>query len=426
MSAIIPNETYFDRPAVTPTDDGQPHVLIPGPSPNGSAPEDAAPPFALELDDFIAEKQEGKAALLGTPDDNVLPAGGLAILAALPHKGKTTLAVDLAFHLASGADWLGIPVPQPGRVLIIENEGPREPFRRKLEAKRAAWPHSLEASIHVHVMHWGRFTLADEPCLRDLQYAVQLADVVIADPLTTLGVKGVGSPADTRDFVGLLTNVGYTTNVAWFLLHHFRHGATRGDAAGDELDELSGAWAGHADTILVLKDVAGDRARLSFPKLRWANRRDPLILARLRDEQSFAVVAETTPSEDIRTLDDDILRYLTVHGGQYKKAIREGVSGRDSAIIQRVDALHRAGLLDKANGRYSTAQPRVFPDYGHTGHTPSGHGKAEGVPDVPSLPVGERDSGTPSSHGVPAGCSDPSSELTTETDTVVPHGEDRP
>ena len=188
-----PQRDLLDRPAVTPTDDGQPHVLIPGPSPNGSAPEDAAPPFALELDDFIAEKQEGKAALLGTPDDNVLPAGGLAILAALPHKGKTTLAVDLAFHLASGADWLGIPVPQPGRVLIIENEGPREPFRRKLEAKRAAWPHSLEASIHVHVMHWGRFTLADEPCLRDLQYAVQLADVVIADPLTTLGVKDVGS-----------------------------------------------------------------------------------------------------------------------------------------------------------------------------------------------------------------------------------------
>ena len=27
--------------------------------------------------------------------------------------GKTTLAIDLAFHLAAGEDWLGIPVRGP-------------------------------------------------------------------------------------------------------------------------------------------------------------------------------------------------------------------------------------------------------------------------------------------------------------------------
>ena len=46
--------------------------------------------------------------------------------------GKTTWAIDGVVHLAAGAAWLGIPVPRPVRVLVIENEGPAELFREKL------------------------------------------------------------------------------------------------------------------------------------------------------------------------------------------------------------------------------------------------------------------------------------------------------
>jgi hypothetical protein len=406
-----PNDRWFlEHYGVTEIDDGEPDALVPDFSPNGAEPVDAPPPFALDLDDFIAQRQEGKAALLGTEDDNVLPAGGLALLAALPGKGKTTLAVDLAFHLASGADWLGIPVPEPLDVLVIENEGPREPFRRKLEAKAKAWPHPIGGAIRVHVLHWGRFTLDDEAILADLEPALEGVDIVIGDPLTTLGVRGVGSPADTRDFVARLAAEILTRGSAALLLHHFRHGSTRGDAAGDELDELSGAWAGHADSILVLKDEAGDRARLSFPKLRWANPRDPLILARLRDEQSFEVVAEARPADELRNLDDEILRYLEVHGPQYKKAIKSGIVGRDGDIIKRVDALHRAGLLDSTNGRYSVASQRVCPADGHTGHTPCLPGEAEGVPETYPLSLERGGSGTLSRPGVPEGCARPAEE----------------
>jgi hypothetical protein len=60
--------------------------------------------------------------------------------------GKTTAAVELALHLASGVDWLGFEVARPLRVLFIENEGPREPFRAKLELKRELWEHKLEGA----------------------------------------------------------------------------------------------------------------------------------------------------------------------------------------------------------------------------------------------------------------------------------------
>jgi hypothetical protein len=51
--------------------------------------------------------------------------------------------------LASGIDYLGLEIPRPLNVLFIENEGPREPFRRKLERKRATWAHGIAGAIYV-------------------------------------------------------------------------------------------------------------------------------------------------------------------------------------------------------------------------------------------------------------------------------------
>ena len=93
-------------------------------------------PFAVPLEEFIAEKSETPPALIGDETETLLPAAGLLILFARGGKGKTTATVDAMLHLASGVDWLGFPVPRPLRVLFIENEGPREPFRIKLELKR--------------------------------------------------------------------------------------------------------------------------------------------------------------------------------------------------------------------------------------------------------------------------------------------------
>ena len=170
-------------------------------------------PFALPLDAFIDAVSDAPPALIGSEADNLLPAGGLMLLAGKPGVGKTTLALDLAFHAASGRDWLDLEVPRPLRVLLIENEGPREPFRRKLEAKRDAWAHSLGGAIFVHALDWGALTLASaasRQALRDFLDAEEI-DLVIADPLGGLGVQGVGSPAETRDFVALLREVGRST-----------------------------------------------------------------------------------------------------------------------------------------------------------------------------------------------------------------------
>ena len=71
--------------------------------------------------------------------------------------GKSTMAVDLAFHLAAGDAWLVINVPNPVRVALVEAEGLRGMFRRKARRKLEAWRGSpIEAHVYVLSEPWAR------------------------------------------------------------------------------------------------------------------------------------------------------------------------------------------------------------------------------------------------------------------------------
>jgi replicative DNA helicase len=89
-----------------------------------SRPEPQAEPLVLDAEGGTAVSATGLGMAYGT--------GGA---------GKTTLWLDGALHFAAGEEWLdGAVVPvRKLRVGWIENEGPREEFRRKLERKLAAW-----------------------------------------------------------------------------------------------------------------------------------------------------------------------------------------------------------------------------------------------------------------------------------------------
>ncbi|MGH2862935.1 MAG: AAA family ATPase [Solirubrobacteraceae bacterium] len=252
--------------------------------------------FALPLDEFLAAKSDAPSVLIGDEQETLLPAAGLLILFAKGGRGKTTLTIDAAFHLASGRDWLGFKVPAPLRVLILENEGPREPFRQKLAIKHKRWEHEIPGEIFVYVQDWGSLSLIPDTIIRLRRFVVEnRIDLVVGDPLDSLGIRGVGSPEDTREFVKMLTAAGLTQNVAFWLLHHPR----KADA-DDELDEVSGAWRGRVDSLLRLDKLDGDRARLSFPKIRWSRRgnRPALILAFDADEESFAMSHEELEDRD--------------------------------------------------------------------------------------------------------------------------------
>ena len=254
-------------------------------------------PFSLSVDEFVALERPDVAALLLDEDGRPLIArNSLTLNGARGGQGKTTFFIDLALHLTAGVDYLCFKIPEPVSVLLIENEGPEEMFSEKLEARLEHFPHPRRARLAVHVADWGGFNLADSTMRQRLlaDLAEHEYDLVFGDPLDSLGIEGVGSPEDTRNFLQLMKQTGLHRSVAWWLNTHPRKEKTT-----DALDEIAGAWGGKPDAVLLMKQLDDDRTQIRFPKLRWAKRgrRPAILLAFDPDTEAFSYLGEESEEE---------------------------------------------------------------------------------------------------------------------------------
>ena len=348
-----------------------PPLDVPSPAVNGSGASSGivrethigAAPFSLSLEEFIQqERPTAEALILDTDGRPLIARRSLTLLGARGGAGKTTFFVDLALHLAAGVDYLCFKIPQPASVLLIENEGPQEMFQVKLEEKLRTFPHERKARIGVHVLDWGGFTLAD-PTTRDRLRADISAhgyEVVFGDPLDSLGMEGVGSPDDTRKFLERMKECGLNTTVAWWLNTHPRKEETK-----EALDEISGAWGGKPDAVLLLNQLADDRSYVRFPKLRWAKRgkRSPILLGFDPDTESFSYIGEHDDAERDYLIEVAALlgdgKWRTVKQVACKK--EDGGVGASEQVIKDLLAAHpdkfeaRTGEAAKEVGRHPSA-----------------------------------------------------------------------
>lgn len=279
--------------------------------PNGPAPEPAAEPtgptpFALAIDEFIDLKIASRPPLLGDERNTLLPEGGLGIIGGREGVGKTTLILDLAFHLASGVDWLDLKVPRPCNVCLIENEGPKEMFRQKLQHKRERWEPPLTGGVYVHTWDWGLLSFARKEARERAAefFDAKAVDIIIGDPLDSLGTVGHGSPRDVDEFTHLLKQVGLNVNRAFIFLQHFN----RGDS-DEEVNQLAGVWTRPADLYMTVKQSSRpNELRLHLPKVRWA--RDtfkPIVIGMLRETAGFERLGD---EGDPRLLEPELVELL--------------------------------------------------------------------------------------------------------------------
>ena len=220
-------------------------------------------------------------------------------------------------------------------MLVIENEGPQEPYRRKLERRRANWEHDLGDRLHVNVANWASFRLdtADDAQRLNEECERLQIELVLADPLDSLGMEGEGSPSEVRAMVDLMKQAGFGTRSGWLVVHH--PGKTQ---HADLVDQASGAWGPKPDLMLLLEKLDGNRARLSFPKTRWATaERPPVILAFVPDTEAFAFVAEEGGEE--RDLFAEVKKFLAANPLRIVKEIAApknadppGIGASESAI----------------------------------------------------------------------------------------------
>ena len=219
----------------------------------------------VPLDEFADTEEDGDEALLGDAENAAIPEGGDVLLYGDGGAGKTTLAFDLACHLAAGDEWLGIPISKPRRVLLVENEGPRPRLRTKLRRKRDGWAGSeLGDRIEVLEHPWGRFTFAEERWREVLANHVREheIDVLIVGPVAAAGMEAAGTLQEVRAFLELVADVRRQSGrrLVVLLVHH-----------ENKAGAVSGAWEGAGDTLIHLSGRGHGRARLHWQKCRWAS-----------------------------------------------------------------------------------------------------------------------------------------------------------
>lgn len=315
-------------------------------STNGASPTEAEPTI-VTIEHFAAVEEEGARALMGDGDNVLVGEASDVMLYGDGGAGKTTLTIDAACHLGSGKDWLGIPVARPARVLLIECEGPRPLLRKKLRRKLAAWDGpALDDRVLVLESPWSSFTFASEDWRHKLarDVAKQEIDVIIAGPLTRIGMDAAGTLNEVREFMALVRQVrdecGRLLTV--FLVHHENKGGA-----------VSGAWEGSGDTLLHVQAAGPGHTVVYVQKARWATEyHGQTLKLAWTDGEGFEVEGE-------RDLLAEVLELLGDEEWRTIAEVAEGVKADKGAVRKLVETdrfVMRTGQDAKALGRSTRAR----------------------------------------------------------------------
>jgi hypothetical protein len=279
--------------------------------------------------EFMQREFPTAEPLLGQAGEILLAAGSLLMVYGADGSGKT---IDAIAHLASGTDWLGVPVPRPVRICVIENEGPPDLFKQKLARKVESWsgPPFLP-NLYFYVQPWGEFSFADPDCRAALaEFCEEHAiDVVTANPTLGLGVSSSGRPDETQQFVDWLTECGLKSTRAFWLLHH-----------ENKAGQISGDWGRHPDTKVSLQhDGNLPRTKLDWAKTRWATLPSETIpkvclLEWVLETQGYNLLELDTAGASDEELEARIRDYLDDNPMAPTRAVKDNVKGSNDRILR--------------------------------------------------------------------------------------------
>ena len=277
--------------------------------------------------------------------EGLLPAG-FSILAGMPKRGKSWLALALAYAVSTGNPFLGRRTKR-GRVLYLDLESGQIRAKKRMEILvPGPWPETLSITHRADLLgDNGKLLLQIEDWL-DRYPDTKL---IIID---TIGrVKGSGRrgenayETDTRTY-GALQQLAMERGVAIVGIHHYKKGVEDGD---DWFEKISGSMGltGVCDTVMALTGK--------------------------RDEQDCVL---KTSSRDFEAVGDIVLRF---EGGSWAvqgtdpQAYAADKAYRESGIVRGILALMDAQpewqgepskLLDAItavyNGTLETYAPAKF------------------------------------------------------------------
>jgi hypothetical protein len=295
----------------------------------------------VSIAEFVANPvQQAEPIVVDADGSTVIAADGLGITYGDGGAGKTTLWMDGAMHFAAGDPWLGgllIPA-RPLKVGWIENEGPQEEFRRKLERKLAAWGDRLPPdSFHVLKAPWGALNLTLTEHREGIAAAIRTLDldILFLGPLNDLGMVGGGTPDEVRNFHTCLKDVQKLADrlVSLMVLHHE-------NTAG----RISGAWAGKPDLLVHVTAQGNGKTRVLWQKAKWSSSLHNTSSQLHWAEHEGFELADAEPNRPERTW-AGIEEYVLKNGGTAWGPVMDAVSGKGDYLAKRRDQMLADGLI---------------------------------------------------------------------------------
>jgi putative DNA primase/helicase len=304
-------------------------------SPRSENPTPDSPTIFVPLQSFLAEPETSVDWIVG----GLLPAGGLAVLAAKPKVGKSTLARYIAYCVARGIPCLGHNTSQ-GLVLYVSIEERRRDVRAHFSHLASG---AADLPLHVHVGPVpGTPPRATREAIREHRIQWLTREIVHHKPVLViidtwgrfLNVKDGNDYAEATEASEPLIELARSSGTHLLFTHH----AKKGEA--ELIDSLLGstAIAGSVDTVLLIRRHP-DKTRTIASNQRVGDDLDDSVLSfdkapgtldlggTLRDVQLAAAVQKVCAVLGAGPLTEQSIRERAgMRGGDAGQAIRSALA----------------------------------------------------------------------------------------------------
>jgi putative DNA primase/helicase len=198
--------------------------------------EECGPLRALDLHELLTIKLPPRELVLSP----WLPTQGLALLYAFRGVGKTQVALEIAYAVASGSSFLKWNAPKPRRVLYLDGEMPlvamQERMARIVENSFVEPPAPEYLRLVSPDMQDRGFTLSNEEGQRRLEPLLANVSLVIVDNISTLANAGRENESESwlplQEWALRLRRRGISV---LFIHHAGKGGAQRGTSRREDV-----------------------------------------------------------------------------------------------------------------------------------------------------------------------------------------------
>lgn len=283
----------------------------------------------------------------------LLNRGSQAVAYGAPGEGKTFIALDIAYHVAAGKEWMGRRVHQ-GLVLYLAYEGVGGFVARSMALQR--YYGDADVPLYIHSADYNLRDIAGRHGLRDALATLPEKPILVVIDTLARAMKG-GDENSAQDMGALMDAVGalsVSTGACVLLIHHCgknKDGGARG----------SSALLGAIDTELEI-----DSQEIISTKQRDIELSEPIgfqlkpIVVGIDEDNDTVTSCIVEPKKIIKhtiRLTGNVQRAFEVlcelrpdnspiHENEWREACAEFLPDRRNAMFDLKRALLRANMID--------------------------------------------------------------------------------